>query len=166
MRVVNNGTMSDEISRAWAAGLYEGEGSCGMGSRGYPRLLLGMTDRDVVERFREVLGFGSIHTPKPQAGRKQMHRFECGGWKNVAQAREWFGPYLFPRRLAQLDELLAKKPAPKPSSPPCAEPSQAGYRRHWRKGEPACEPCRAANTDAERKRLGMAPRYADGSGYE
>ena len=45
---------------AWAAGLYEGEGSLCMSSRGYPKISLGMTDREPVEWFKETLGFGYI----------------------------------------------------------------------------------------------------------
>ena len=40
----------------WAAGLFEGEGS--MSNK--PRLELSMTDFDVVEKFRDVVGFGFL----------------------------------------------------------------------------------------------------------
>lgn len=152
---------------AWAAGLYEGEGSVGMSrSRRYPRLALGMTDREPVEWFRDILGFGSIyeqHFP-PGDHRKSMYRFEAGGWVHVALVRGWFEPYLSPRRLAQFDELLAQRPS-RPTSPDCGEASPAAYRRHRRRGEPPCAPCRAANTAYERDRTGSSARYTDRLGY-
>lgn len=35
---------------------------------------------------------------------------------------------------------------------PAACGTTAGYRRHWRNGEPACDPCRIALQDAQRLR--------------
>jgi hypothetical protein len=125
-----------------------------------------MTDQGPVERFREVLGFGSIHLAKrAQPHWKPIYRYEAGGWKNLTLVRERFGPYLFERRLAQLDDLLALRPV-RVSSPTCGDPSPAAYRRHLRRGEPACVPCRHENTSYERARLGMTARYPDGTGYD
>ena len=53
----------------WAAGLFEGEGSIthttADGKR-YPRLSLGMTDKDVVEEFARVVGYGKVSDAKQQ----------------------------------------------------------------------------------------------------
>ena len=156
--------MSTDRGIGWAAGLYEGEGSLSMAWRGYPRVALGMTDREPVEWSKDVLGFGSIHT-RHYEGRKDMHRFECDGWVHVQQVYEWFRPYLSPRRLARFEEILAKRPVV-PASPPCAEPSPAAYRRHLRRNEPPCTQCRQQNTNYERaRREGRQPRYPDGRGY-
>ena len=150
---------------AWAAGLYEGEGSLCMSSRGYPKISLGMTDREPVEWFKETLGFGYIYTTT-HAGRKDMHRYETAGWDRVEQVCAWFSPYLSPRRLARFEEVLAMRPV-LPTSPDCGNPSAAAYRRHLRAGEPPCQPCRRANTGYERARKGdgRKPRYPDGRGY-
>lgn len=47
---------------AWAAGLFEGEG-CITKNKGIPVLKLTMTDEDVVRRFGEVMGTGSVTGP-------------------------------------------------------------------------------------------------------
>jgi hypothetical protein len=153
---------------AWAAGLYEGEGCVCMGlSGGYrsPRITLGMTDREPVEWFREVLGFGTICTRRRQAeGYKDIYRFEVSGWVRTGWVREWFAPFLSPRRLAQFDACLAQRPVP-PTAPDCGMASEPGYARHKRRHEPACQPCRDAHTLYERQRTGARPRYPDGLGY-
>ena len=149
---------------AWAAGLYEGEGSIGMArAHRYSRLALGMTDQEPVEWFREILGFGSIR-PQPRENYKTMYRFEGGGWVHTAQTYIWFEPYLSPRRLAQFNAVLEQKPV-RPTSPDCGRASDAGYHKHLQNGEPSCEQCRLAHTTAERKRRGYQPRYADKGGY-
>lgn len=43
---------------AWAAGLFDGEGSVGA-----DRLQLKMVDRETVERFRDVVGCGTVYGP-------------------------------------------------------------------------------------------------------
>jgi hypothetical protein len=54
---------------AWAAGLFEGEGCWNAYRRESGKIQmqarLGMTDRDVVERFAQIVGYGSIHVAKP-----------------------------------------------------------------------------------------------------
>jgi hypothetical protein len=58
---------ASERELAWAAGLFEGEGSIGQ-SRGYPRLQLASTDEDVVRRFQSVVNGGAVHGPYPSRG--------------------------------------------------------------------------------------------------
>lgn len=63
-----------DLERAWAIGLFEGEGCILIGTlRGARRvvLTLGMTDYDVVERFVAVVGVGRIIS---RPGRKPEHR--------------------------------------------------------------------------------------------
>ena len=51
------------MSIEWAAGLFEGEGSLTRDKRRPATYMLRveMTDLDVLERFQEVVGYGSIH---------------------------------------------------------------------------------------------------------
>jgi hypothetical protein len=46
----------------WAAGLFEGEGSM-TNSGGCLDVRLKMTDEDVVRRFEEVVGYGTVYGP-------------------------------------------------------------------------------------------------------
>ncbi len=95
----------------WAVGLFEGEGtlSCkAQGKRGSgAQLRLGMTDRDVVEKFRDVLGCGGIYVGKP--GSKSIKPVYC--WylyeaSNVVKVIEAFLPWLGERRTAKALEVL------------------------------------------------------------
>ena len=61
--------MTTETEIAWAAGLFEGEGSIGFrgGSRGYVyaylNLQLRSTDQDVVYRFHQIISEGNVNGP-------------------------------------------------------------------------------------------------------
>jgi hypothetical protein len=74
-----------DLEIAWAAGLYEGEGCCTMGSNGYPRMLLGMCDKEPVERFGAALGFGCIRfddsAPKKNPKWRPKYIWETQGHK-------------------------------------------------------------------------------------
>lgn len=97
----------------WAAGLFEGEGCFSSsltndkyGTRGF-RARLAMTDRDVVLRFRQAIGFGSfrISLQKNPAHKTQWvwysTRFEQF---QATVAILW--PWLGSRRRAKAKELL------------------------------------------------------------
>jgi hypothetical protein len=53
-------TRENEI--AWAAGLFDGEGTATI-CRGRPRLGLRMTDEATVRRFAEAVGHGKVYGP-------------------------------------------------------------------------------------------------------
>jgi hypothetical protein len=101
-----------ESDIAWAAGLFEGEGSfsthgSGDNDRRYLRVCLQMKDRDIVERFVEVVGFGTIYEvrPDPRTG-TVMHQWQASTEESFRQLLRLFSPYLGPRRLARAAELL------------------------------------------------------------
>lgn len=52
--------MTSSNDRAWAAGLFEGEGWITDRDKNSVQIGLGMTDRDVVERFAFIAGYGNI----------------------------------------------------------------------------------------------------------
>jgi hypothetical protein len=55
--------MNDEYAQiAWAAGLFEGEGTI-VDSAGPVQLRVKMTDLDVLERLLDVFGVGEIYGP-------------------------------------------------------------------------------------------------------
>lgn len=101
---------TDEI--AWAAGLFEGEGTWGVyhRSRG-PSLViqaaLGMTDRDVVETFCRIVGMGTVKVRDKQRGnRKTVYVWSCGEAASVRALVEMFRPWLGERRMERGEEIL------------------------------------------------------------
>lgn len=64
-----------EAEIAWAAGLFEGEGTITT-SGGRPRLALKMTDVEPVQRFAEIVGYGRLYGPygNKAAERRDGHR--------------------------------------------------------------------------------------------
>jgi hypothetical protein len=104
---------------AYAAGLWEGEGTihCEKVSRmGRPKpqmlLIVGMTDREPLERFREIWGVGQIQGPiidhrRPDKA-KPMWRYAVGAALTVADITEAMRPWLSPRRIRQVDDALRR----------------------------------------------------------
>jgi hypothetical protein len=96
--------MRRETDVAWAAGLFEGEGSVyaeNQSGRRYLRFCLSSTDEDVIRRFAEIVGVGKVYGP--YAGTNKV-RFD---WrtKNAADAHDvaaLLAPWLGRRRLEQL----------------------------------------------------------------
>ena len=138
---------------AWAAGLYEGEGSVGPQGGGTScTLAITMTDREPLERFQAALGLGTLLGPYQPKGprRKPIWRWTCNGYEKLQVVYEAFKDWLSPRRLAQMERLLTNRPKPRAFqddelSPACGYDNtkslQYGYRDHRRKGEPPCRSC-------------------------
>ena len=59
----------------WVAGLIEGEGSFDY-NRGTVRIQVAMTDRDIIDRLRTIVNFGSVREVK----RYQAHHKPCFAW--------------------------------------------------------------------------------------
>jgi hypothetical protein len=102
----------------WAAGLFEGEGSaiCApMGPRRngvQRRLQVPMSDRDVLERLRNVLGAGTVRVSRRARSeaadrRKTMFVWTSSTWRDIERIGKGFYPYLLSRRRRQVDYLLA-----------------------------------------------------------
>ena len=96
---------------AWAAGLFEGEGCINykhQGKRGSGgQLRLGMNDKDVVERFREIVGCGGLYPHRPGTG----SNVPCWTWyvyaaEKVTAILNAFMPYFGERRRAKALETL------------------------------------------------------------
>lgn len=91
----------------WAAGLFEGEGCLTLSNGRDPHAQLKMTDRDVVERFRVVMGFGSLHVHGPSGlGRKPQWQWDTSTQGTQALIA-MFWPWLGERRRARAKEILA-----------------------------------------------------------
>lgn len=103
--------MASEIDVAWAAGLFEGEGSVGInrcktaGGKGYigAYFSLGMRDDDVLDRFHGIVGCGHIRKHSPG-----MRQWGTGKWDDVQRLAELFRPHLGVRRTQRINEVLAE----------------------------------------------------------
>lgn len=106
--------MSNQL--AWAAGLFEGEGSMGLKGFGpprkdgtkklYPRMTLVSTDKDVVERFRDYMQCGTAYYRKPQkGGHKPSWVWEVNS-KSARESINKIYPYLCGRRQAKAREVF------------------------------------------------------------
>jgi hypothetical protein len=96
-----------EISREdaiWLAGLLEGEGSFDLHRKKYPRVRVGMSDRDVVGRAATLMGASvrSSLKPYPQAA---MFHAEVTGAKAVAVMRAIL-PHMGARRSGKIATVL------------------------------------------------------------
>lgn len=103
-----------EADVAWAAGLFEGEGTIVITTAtrsGHPRvgIAVASTDLDVLERFQQVIGFGGIHkkTTKVQAHHKQQYQWGCGTNKETVRILTMLHPWLCTRRAERADQAMA-----------------------------------------------------------
>ena len=94
---------------AWAAGLFEGEGCIATEYAGYVRLMVSMTDEDVVKRMREAVG-GSVSGPHVQGVRADGHirkpiwRWTASGSRARSLLILWW-PWLGWRRRARASAI-------------------------------------------------------------
>jgi hypothetical protein len=112
---------SNETEIAWAAGLFEGEGTVGVyvdkrGRKPRPSAALSMTDEDVVRRFAAVIGSGSVFGQQPRGrGRKVLWRWQSRSKPTIRAMAAAFGPYLGERRKQQMAAAVAVALEPAPS---------------------------------------------------
>lgn len=91
--------MPTDTEIAWAAGLFEGEGSFGYWN-GRSRATMTLTDLDVLRRFSSIVGHGTIGDSKVY---QSHHKQRWIWWSNgdgFTAIFEMFKPYLGMRRLA------------------------------------------------------------------
>lgn len=112
----------------WLAGLLEGEGSFDLHRGKYPRIRLGMTDRDVVGRAATLLG-GKVRLSLKPAPAQAMWHVEVSGTKAEALLRLIL-PHMGARRSAKIATIIghahfpasvskhASAPGPKITRPP------------------------------------------------
>jgi hypothetical protein len=99
---------------AWAAGLFEGEGSIIPEKNLRPAALsMGSTDKDVLERFAAAVGAGAILGPyRGQGSRTPQHYKPMFAWKisgiyQIQAILRLFWPYLGERRRSKAAEVIA-----------------------------------------------------------
>lgn len=145
---------------AWAAGLFEGEGSCSISRRNrQPRVELAMTDRDAVERFAEIVGCGNVRF---YAGvgprRKDTWRWSVQGADDVVRVIGMLWPLLGERRRERATEVLERAVKMNDGAGFCARghdlSDPAHLYVHPKTGNRHCRTCRRAY------RKGWTPRLA------
>ena len=106
--------MTEETSVAWAAGLFEGEGCITIDNRSpnHRRLLMGMTDEDVMQKFVDVVGAGKLYGPYSYSGDKakykQFWQWSIGKKPEVVRILKMFIPYFGKRRSEKAIEAINK----------------------------------------------------------
>jgi hypothetical protein len=95
---------------AWAAGLFEGEGSIAFTTKTGVQLVLCMCDLDVVERFAGVVGCGAIYSyPARNNEHSDPHRWVVSNKPDVERTLRallpWFGSRRLERARLALERL-------------------------------------------------------------
>ncbi len=100
--------MDKTILWAWAAGLFEGEGSVNRRRYGYS-ITVSMTDRDVLLRFYTALECGRLYGPyQPKNLRaKKVWKWVVSDKAGILQFQERVGALLCSRRKVQLRPVFA-----------------------------------------------------------
>ena len=120
-----NGIARDDL--LWLAGLLEGEGCFDLHRARYPRVRLGMTDRDVVGRAATLFGSRVRLTLKPAPATATWHTEVSGA--RAEEIMEAVLPFMGARRSAKIATILgharmrdfaktASLPGPRPARPP------------------------------------------------
>lgn len=97
----------------WLAGLLEGEGAFDLHRGRYPRIRLGMTDRDIVGRAATLLGGKVRLSLKPRPNKATWH-VEVSGAKAV-EIMTAILPHMGSRRSAKIAEILGHATLPEGS---------------------------------------------------
>ncbi len=105
--------MNRETELAYLAGVFDGEGSMGMWSKGKDknkgfRLQVEMADGDVVLRFMTYFLKGSLTARHRDEKYKIMYAWRVNGEEAKVVAREML-PHLSRRRQAQFAEVMAQQ---------------------------------------------------------
>lgn len=99
---------TSKIDLAWAAGLFEGEGTFGNGNKKSLATSITSTDKDVLEHFQKIVGLGNINGPlktkKPHW--KPCYTWSCGGGEKPQALAVMLWKWLGPRRRAQIHKAL------------------------------------------------------------
>lgn len=106
--------MASPYDIAWAAGLFEGEGTfCIYKIKNRPdsyRSICSMasTDEDVIQRFHNIVGFGSFLGPYKHSHKgKERWVWQVQNYKECKQVAELFLPYLGERRRDKAEEMIS-----------------------------------------------------------
>lgn len=97
--------LSNAEDRIWLAGLLEGEGTFDLHRAKYPRVRVGMTDRDVIGRVATLIG-SRVTVRFHQRPHKTTWHAEVSGPKAV-EVMEAILPHMGSRRSGDIGDALA-----------------------------------------------------------
>lgn len=102
--------MASAAEIAWAAGLFEGEGTFNMArpSGAYFQMSITSTDKDVIERFAQIAGIGSVRPQKMQKSHTKPTWRWCAGGRAAIPFLDEIYPWLGKRRRARADDVLGR----------------------------------------------------------
>lgn len=106
MSVETDFFMENSLDIAWAAGLFEGEGSVFLAPGGKARMSLNMTDEDVVKKFHSVVGCGQFRGPYARGIHKVRWDWTLSKHGDIERLYDKFKPYLGVRRSKRFREVL------------------------------------------------------------
>jgi|SRR5688572_15077254 len=131
---------SEEI--AWAAGLFEGEGCFSYDKTyGSCRMIVGSTDLDVLDKFKNIMGIGSITKDKEKPNRKPAWRWQTTNREEFDYGSDLLRPWLGVRRTARLNEIISLRQEVKRGSETVC---RYGHDKALLDtGRWVCHPCRA-----------------------
>lgn len=90
----------------WLAGLYEGEGYCGLLGHAYFTVSITMTDLDVIDRIYDVTGIGTVLGPYDR-GNKPYKTWRVGSQEGV-EFLETILPWLGKRRSERVQTAIER----------------------------------------------------------
>ena len=102
--------MPSDLDIAWAAGLYEGEGSAMIlaAPQCQPRVALNMTDEDVVRRFAAIFGRGNVRRYEGKNGRLPQWQWSVQSGPDVVYVLALLWPHLGERRRERATEVMER----------------------------------------------------------
>lgn len=96
---------------AWAAGLFEGEGCITPRGKTSGEIVIGMTDRDILERVQAVFGVGGITSEERRPPHKTCHRWSVSNAADCTMVLEAMLPWFGARRRAVAGALVERMKA-------------------------------------------------------
>lgn len=135
---------------AWAAGLFEGEGTIWFKSGKKPCLRIGMTDGDVIKKFGDIIGCGWVSGPHTRASHpkyKPVWVWQCGGAEKCQAVLAAFWPHLGERRKSKAADAIKFMANMKPKSSdrkacPAGHPYDEENTYIDCRGQRVCRACR------------------------
>jgi hypothetical protein len=100
-----------DLGVAWAAGIFEGEGTCGVSSRwGQAHVSITSTDKDVADKFMNIVGVGSVYLRKDHRKDtyKPAYKWAVQSAEDVISVLELLMPFLCERRTEQTTAVLLR----------------------------------------------------------
>lgn len=105
--------MPSEVDRAWAAGLFDGEGHIGISTnqneRGWmryrnPQLTIGQADSEVLFRFHRIVVLGKVYVDRFN----EYHKYCVYRWDEIQVVVATLWPYLSTPKKRQITSVQEK----------------------------------------------------------